>query len=115
MCIAARNFEVSDNDSNIRKHYRELFDFICKFFTSKEYLGTYNPIFFQKKDEKEKDEVLKKIFTIDDDIEKDIYEIILHLLYKEIIKDRYENLRNLQKIIKVIKNWKEFLISQKSA
>lgn len=105
---AVRSFEAGGSTQEIDKLYGDVWDFICEFFSSKEYLGNYNPIFFNSKGKKEKEDVLGKVFELDEsEIERDLYEGILHLLYKEIVDDRYYNLRKLQWGLIIIKKWRE--------
>ena len=107
---------ASGNNSNeLKKLYRELWEIICEFFSSKEYLGSYNPIFLNAKNKRAKDEILSKIFEIEEmDTEKEFYEILLHLVYKVITKEKYENLKKLGHIIVIAKKWREFIKNKKN-
>jgi len=104
---AVRLFESSNNRQDINKAYGDLWDHICDFFSSKEYLGAYNPIFFHIKEKREKEDAVNKVFELD--IEKDLYEALLHLIYKKNSDDRYDNLRKLQWTVSITKRWKDAL------
>lgn len=113
--VAARESASNQNSRELQKCYGDLWDSICDFFTGKEYLGTYNPAFFNTKRKKERDEILDKVFEVNEvNIECELYESILHLLYKEMVEDRYENLRKLQKILFITKRWRELLCYKKT-
>lgn len=103
---AARVFETSNNLQEVNKRYGELWDCICEFFGSKEYLGNYNPAFFHTKGRKEKEDTIEKVFELN--IEKDLHEVLLHLLYKEMVDERYDNLRKLQCALLITKRWREY-------
>ncbi len=98
-----------DSEPNVGKYYAAIWEIIFDFFGSKEYLASYNPIFLQTKNRKERDEMLGKLFDIKPiDIEKEFYEIMLHLLLKQILEEKFEHLKKLQKISRIKRKWKEF-------
>ncbi len=107
--MAAHDSEVSSNAEVVIERYKEVWEIICEFFTSKEYLATYNPIFLHTKHKKERDDVLCQLFEIHAlDIEMEFYEMIIHMMYKQILSEKFDNLRRLQKIVMIQKKWKEF-------
>eukprot|EP00826_Nyctotherus_ovalis_P032900 TRINITY_DN26511_c0_g3_i1.p1 TRINITY_DN26511_c0_g3~~TRINITY_DN26511_c0_g3_i1.p1 ORF type:complete len:132 (-),score=37.67 TRINITY_DN26511_c0_g3_i1:94-489(-) len=105
----ARAPETAHNSQKLEEHYKALWEVMCEFFASKEYLGAYNPVFLATGKWWKKDEILGKLFELErTDIEKDFYEILLHLLRKVILKEKYENLKKLQYVILLAKKWKDF-------
>lgn len=108
--MMAHDNEVKDNAKALIEQYNEMWEVICGFLTSKEYLSNYNPIFLQtNKHKKERDQVLCQLFEIRSlDIDVEFYEIIIHLMYKQILSEKFENLKKLQKVVMIQKRWKEF-------
>jgi len=114
---ALKQFEMTVHDpENIENHelltrtYREIWEVIFDFLESKEYLCCYNPAFLVTKGKKERDKILDKMFEFKPiDIEKEFTELILHLLYSAMLKEKYENLKKLRKVVLIERKFKEFI------
>jgi len=107
--ITARTPESNSRSKKLKEYYKGLWEMICGFFSSKEYLGSYNPVFLMINEKQKKDEIIGKLFGLNEnDIEKDFYEILLHLMRKIILKEKYENLKKLQRVVFLARKWKEF-------
>ena len=104
----------SDNAKVLSKLYKKMWEIIINFFSSKEYLASYNPIFFHTKGKNDRDKIIDHLFGINEiDLDKDFYEIMLHLLYKQLLKEKYSNLIKLQKIIRIERKWRSFIKKRK--
>jgi len=107
---AAGNFKKTKNSELLTKLYSKVWRIMFNFFCSKEYLSSYNPMFLQTKGGQERENIIGKLFEIKQiDLDKEFYEILLHLLYKQLLSEKYENLTNLQRIIRIERKWRSYL------
>ena len=114
--LAAHDNEFRNSYKSVSEHYKELWEIICEFFTSKEYLSTYSPLFIHTKTKKEKDDILGQVFQINPmDIEMEFYEVIIHLMYKQVLVEKFDHLKKLQKIIMLQRMWRKFYQQNKLA
>lgn len=102
------SLQTRDSDS-IMVEYTKLWDIIYDFFTSNEYLNTYNPVFAANFEDAEKDEILSKVFEIRPiDINMHFYNILIHLIQEQIMQEKYCHLSVLQKIIKIQRRFYQY-------
>lgn len=98
------------NSSAISKCYSEIWDTIFDFFTSSDYLNNCNPLFRKAKSKAEKDEILGKVFAIKPlDLELELFTILIHLIHKQLLSEKYENIRRLQQIIQIQRMIKRYI------
>eukprot|EP00826_Nyctotherus_ovalis_P037895 TRINITY_DN349_c0_g1_i3.p1 TRINITY_DN349_c0_g1~~TRINITY_DN349_c0_g1_i3.p1 ORF type:complete len:178 (-),score=36.01 TRINITY_DN349_c0_g1_i3:208-741(-) len=105
---------TSEDPETLMDLYKKMWKIMFDFFSSKEYLASYNPIILHTKRGEDREERISELFDIKQiDLEKDFYEIVLHLVHKQLVSEKYGNLTKLQRIIRIERKWRSFLKDRK--